>query len=124
MKTKASDGGVRRKVGRVTAAEAARLAAKRRAIVAEFPPRAISDLGTPVGVVRTLKEGRLAAELTIAEISRRSGMAVATLRRLEDGADSNPTADTLARDAAALGMRLEVHLLPARERPKRSKSSV
>ena len=82
----------------------------------------MSDLADPRAVVRTLKAARLAADLTIAELSRRTGMHVTALTRLENGAEPNPTASTLARYAAVLGMRLEVRLLPAGEGPKRSKS--
>jgi hypothetical protein len=55
--------------------------------------------------LRQLKEAREAAELTLADISARTGMAVESLSRLETGAQTNPTWKTLGLYAAALGLR-------------------
>jgi DNA-binding XRE family transcriptional regulator len=53
--------------------------------------------------VAELKAARQQAELTLADIAGRTGLAVETLSRLETGALVNPTWQTLARYAAALG---------------------
>jgi transcriptional regulator with XRE-family HTH domain len=47
-----------------------------------------------------------AAGLTLAEVSRRSGIDQPALSRLENGHNKNPTLDTLWRYAAAVGRRL------------------
>ena len=53
--------------------------------------------------IRQLKEARLAANLTLAEVSERSGLAVESLSRLETGAQTNPTWKTLGSYAVAVG---------------------
>jgi hypothetical protein len=53
--------------------------------------------------VRQLKEARLAAGLTLEDISSRTGMAVESLSRLETGASTNPTWKTLGLYAVAVG---------------------
>ena len=50
-----------------------------------------------------LKQERERQNLTLAEMSRRTGIDQAALSRLETGKNSNPTLDTLNRVAAALG---------------------
>lgn len=55
--------------------------------------------------IRELKEARLAAGVTLAELSARTGLAVESLSRLETGALTNPTWKTLGAYAAALGRR-------------------
>jgi DNA-binding Xre family transcriptional regulator len=50
-----------------------------------------------------LKAERERQKLTLAEMSRRTGIDQAALSRLETGKNSNPTLDTLYRIAAALG---------------------
>ncbi len=56
-----------------------------------------------VGQLRTARE---AAGLSGAEVARRTGLAAETISRLETGAYTNPTYQTLARYAAAVGVRL------------------
>jgi len=53
-----------------------------------------------------LKRERLRAGLSLADVSRRSGIDPAALSRLENGLHSNPTLDTLYRYAAAIGKRV------------------
>ncbi len=53
--------------------------------------------------VRQIKEAREAANLTLADVSARTGMAVESLSRLETGAQTNPTWKTLALYALAVG---------------------
>src|SRR5262245_45077206 len=66
-------------------------------------------LGTYVQIqvlLRRLKEEREAAGLSLADIAERTGMDRAAISRLENGHQSNPTIDTIARYAAALGKRI------------------
>lgn len=53
-----------------------------------------------------LRKARGAAGLSAAEVARRTGLAAETISRLETGAYTNPTYQTLARYAAAVGVRL------------------
>jgi hypothetical protein len=57
-------------------------------------------------LVRELKKAREAAGLTLAVLSKRTGMDQATLSRLENGRQPNPTVDTLWRYAGAIARRL------------------
>ena len=61
------------------------------------------ELRSFVGQLRTARE---AAGLSGAEVARRTGLAAETISRLETGAYTNPTYQTLARYAAAVGVRL------------------
>lgn len=58
--------------------------------------------------IRQLKEARLGAGLTLADVAQRIGMAVESLSRLETGAQTNPTWRTLGLYAAAVGRRPEL----------------
>ena len=60
---------------------------------------------------RRLKEVRENAGLTLAEMSRRTGMDQAAISRLENGVFDNPTINTLTRYARALDKRLMVTLV-------------
>jgi DNA-binding XRE family transcriptional regulator len=57
-------------------------------------------------VVHELKQARQAAGLTLAGLSKLTGMDQATLSRLENGRQPNPTVDTLWRYARAVGKQL------------------
>src|SRR5262249_32744958 len=57
-------------------------------------------------LIRELKKVREAAGLTLAAVSKRTGMDQATLSRLENGRQPNPTVDTLWRYARAVGRQL------------------
>src|SRR5262249_28989494 len=57
-------------------------------------------------LIHELKKVRDTAGLTLAAVSKRTGMDQATLSRLENGRQANPTVDTLWRYACALGRRL------------------
>lgn len=57
-------------------------------------------------VVNELKASRQAAGLTLAALSKLTGMDEASLSRLENGHQPNPTVDTLWRYARALGRQL------------------
>ena len=57
-------------------------------------------------LIHELKQAREAARLTLAAVSKRTGMDQATLSRLENGRQPNPTVDTLWRYARAVGRQL------------------
>jgi DNA-binding XRE family transcriptional regulator len=57
-------------------------------------------------LIHELKKAREAAGLTLAAVSKRTGMDQATLSRLENGRQPNPTVDTLWRYANAIGRHL------------------
>lgn len=69
-------------------------------------------------VVHELKAARQAAGLTLAAVSKLTGMDQATLSRLENGRQPNPTVDTLWRYASAVGRQLVLTQsgVPATER--------
>ncbi len=65
-------------------------------------------------VIQDLKKARQAAGLTLAAVSKLTGMDQATLSRLENGRHPNPTIDTLWRYAGAVGKKLVLgHAEPA-----------
>jgi len=73
--------------------------------------------------VEEIKRAREAAGLTLAEVSRRSGIDQPALSRLENGHNKNPTLDTLWRYAAAVGRRLELTTEAIRDtRPAQGKA--
>jgi DNA-binding XRE family transcriptional regulator len=78
-------------------------------------------------VVHELKKAREAAGLTLAAVSKLTGMDQASLSRLENGRQPNPTVDTLWRYASAVGRQLVLtHAAPVsteRENGKTAKSS-
>jgi transcriptional regulator with XRE-family HTH domain len=57
-------------------------------------------------LIHDLKKVRESAGLTLAAVSKRTGMDQATLSRLENGRQPNPTVDTLWRYASAVGRQL------------------
>lgn len=57
-------------------------------------------------LIHELKKERQAAGLTLAAVAKRTGMDQATLSRLENGRQPNPTVDTLWRYAQAVGREL------------------
>ena len=67
--------------------------------------------------VHELKKMRQAAGLTLAVVSKRTGIDQATLSRLENGRQPNPTIDTLWRYARVIGRSLVLtHADTRRER--------
>src|SRR5581483_8181037 len=72
-------------------------------------------------LVRELKQAREAAGLTLAVVAKHTGMDQATLSRLENGRQANPTVDTLWRYARAVGRELVLThcgcVSDAREKP-------
>ncbi len=57
-------------------------------------------------IIHELKKARETAGLTLAAVSKLTGMDQATLSRLENGRQPNPTVDTLWRCASAVGRQL------------------
>ena len=75
-------------------------------------------------VVHELKDARLAAGLTLADVSKLTGMDQASLSRLENGRQPNPTVDTLWRYAKAVGRQLVIgHSGPAAPPPRNGKAT-
>jgi DNA-binding XRE family transcriptional regulator len=73
-------------------------------------------------VIHELKKSRLAAGLTLAAVAKQTGMDQATLSRLENGRQPNPTVDTLWRYAGAVGRKLVLtHADPAATARKKGK---
>ena len=73
-------------------------------------------------VIHELKQAREVAGLTLAAVSKRTGMDQATLSRLENGRQPNPTVDTLWRYAHAVGRLLVLsHADPAATLPENGK---
>ena len=68
-------------------------------------------LGPIFAVVGEMIEARQAAGLTQAEIASRMGTTQSVIARLET-ARHMPTFDLVARYAAAIGRRLDIHLVP------------
>ncbi len=106
---------VHRKIDR-TPEEAARLKADRERYQREkpSPEQLLAEGGhasfVPLGELLSLhqlaacfKQERLRQNLTLRDMEERTGIAEATLSRLENGRTENPTVDTLYRVAAALG---------------------
>ena len=60
-----------------------------------------------------LRTARQRAGLSLAEVSKRSGLDRAAISRLENGMRDNPTLATLGRYAHALGLRILVSLAKA-----------
>ena len=67
---------------------------------------------------------RQAAGLTLAVVSKRTGIDQATLSHLENGRQPNPTIDTLWRYARAVGRSLVLTHADARARERRNGKAV
>ena len=67
--------------------------------------------------VAQLKAAREAAGLTLAQVAKQTGLAEETLSRLETGAATNPTWQTLGRIAVAVGVRVRLTAEPMTGRP-------
>ena len=75
-------------------------------------------------LIHELKQARQDARLTLAEVSKLTGMDQATLSRLENGRQPNPTVDTLWRYANAVGRQLILsHEKPVSPTPSNGKAS-
>src|SRR5687768_17469835 len=67
------------------------------------PPMPLGTYLEIQALLHRLKKEREAAGLSLADVAERTGMDRAAISRLENGHQPNPTIDTLARYAAALG---------------------
>ena len=67
------------------------------------PPMPLGTYLEIQALLHRLKKEREAAGLSLADVAERTGMDRAAISRLENGHQPNPTLDTLARYAAALG---------------------
>jgi ribosome-binding protein aMBF1 (putative translation factor) len=74
---------------------------------------ALGDLLVVHQIAHRLKEARGRLELSLADLSLKTGIDPAVLARLENGEQPNPTMETLARVATALGKRLVCDLQEA-----------
>jgi ribosome-binding protein aMBF1 (putative translation factor) len=89
------------------------LAKLRRDLLKDPEVRAeYNRLGPIFAVVGEMVEARQAAGLTQAEIAHRMGTSQSVVARLEN-ARHMPTFDMVARYAAAIGRRVDIHLVPA-----------
>lgn len=66
-------------------------------------------------VLSRLKRERVARGVSLKDLAERSGIALATLSRLEGGKNPNPTFETLSRFAAALGLELRLDVVAPSE---------
>jgi transcriptional regulator with XRE-family HTH domain len=73
-------------------------------------------IATVDAIINALDEARESANLSKADLARAIGAEPATVRRLFSASGTNPTLGTLAEVAAALGLRISVEPLPAKER--------
>ena len=62
--------------------------------------------------VGQLRQAREEAGLTLAAVAEKSGLAPETLSRLETGALTNPTFQTLAKYAVAVGRKVVISAVP------------
>jgi DNA-binding Xre family transcriptional regulator len=77
----------------------------------EIDPERIMTLAAEESLLKgliELKRARQDRGLSLSDVSRRSGIDLASLSRLEAGKNPNPTFETLSRYADALGLRLEL----------------
>ena len=88
------------------------LAKLRRDLLRDPEVKAEYDRLRPIfAIVGEMVEARQAAGLTQAEIASRMGTSQSVVARLEN-ARHMPTFDMVARYAAAIGRRLDIHLVP------------
>ena len=114
---------IRRERRELSAEQKAAYAEQARKVEAEFPP------GQPVPphvlaesmtlghyfnlreLVADLRDSRQARGLSLADVQKSSGIDAAQLNRIETGEDLNPTINTLARYARAVGHELRFALV-------------
>jgi transcriptional regulator with XRE-family HTH domain len=65
-------------------------------------------------LIAQLKQARQAAGLSLADVAERTGLRPETLSRLETGRLVNPTYQTLAKYAVALGLTINMEAAPAK----------
>jgi transcriptional regulator with XRE-family HTH domain len=80
----------------------------RRGDVAPDRITTMGAMGTLVKATAAVRKARETKGLSLTEVSRRSGLPLPTLSRLESGKNAHPTFETLARYAMGVGLELEV----------------
>ncbi len=104
---------------RLTPEEAARYNTIREQVAAELPDliarhhERLATLDQLQELLRQLKAAREAKGLSLADLTKLTGMDRSALSKLETGQRANPTVETLVRYAEAVGKRLLVSLADA-----------
>jgi DNA-binding XRE family transcriptional regulator len=83
--------------------------AAREAIANEFPP-AVADEDVRATLAK-LRQEREQQGLSLTDMAQRTGIDRATISKLENGRQPNPTLATLKRYAKALGKRIEIDMV-------------
>jgi DNA-binding XRE family transcriptional regulator len=102
---------------RLTPAESAKYKAIREQVAGELPElikrhhERVAGLDQLEDLLRQLKSTREEQGLSLADVTKRTGMDRSALSKLETGQRPNPTIETLARYAEAVGKRLVVSLV-------------
>jgi ribosome-binding protein aMBF1 (putative translation factor) len=106
---------------RLTPEEAAKYKAIREQVAEELPDliarhhERLPSLDQLQGLLLQLKSAREAKGLSLSDLTDRTGMDALALSKLESGHRANPTVETLARYAEAVGKRLVVSLTDAQQ---------
>ena len=101
---------------RLTPEEAAEYKAVREQVAAELPDlitrhhERMATLDQLQELLKELKAAREAKGLSLADLTKLTGMDRSALSKLETGQRANPTVETLVRYAEAVGKRLVVSL--------------
>lgn len=101
---------------RLTPEEAAKIKAVRQQIADELPDliarhnERIAALDQLQVLLQQLKTAREKRGLSLADLTKLTGMDRSALSKLENGQRPNPTVETLVRYAEAVGMRLKIEL--------------
>ncbi len=104
---------------RLTAEEAAKYKAIRDQVAEELPEliarhhERMASLDQLQELLSQLKAAREAKGLSLADLTKLTGMDRSAVSKLETGQRANPTVDTLVRYAEAVGKRLVVSLTDA-----------
>ncbi len=104
---------------RLTSEEAAKYRKIRQQVAEELPEliarhhQRAADLEQVADLAKQLKAAREERGLSLSDMTELTGMDRSSLSRLETGQRANPTAETLARSARAVGKRLVVSLRDA-----------
>jgi ribosome-binding protein aMBF1 (putative translation factor) len=104
---------------KLTPEESAKYKRIREQVAAELPElvarhhERMAVLEDLQAVVLQLKSAREAQGMSLADLTKRTGMDRSALSKLETGQRPNPTVETLARYAEAVGKRLTISLADA-----------
>jgi predicted transcriptional regulator len=95
---------------RLALAEEKAAEADNRDAASKLIPALLSQCEQAVAIVKTLRSAREAANVSLSELEKRTGIRKSVLSRLENSKAPNPTLATLQRYASAIGLPLEVSL--------------